>query len=316
MTLKQVTVFGGSGFVGRHLIKRLAKTGALIRVPTRQPDRAKFLRPMGNVGQITPLRVDIHSDDSLTEMIAGSDAVVNLIGILFEAGGQRFNDLQAALPGRIGAAATRAGVRHVTHVSAIGADPDSPAAYGRSKAAGEAALRAAYPGAVILRPSVVFGPEDDFFNRFATLARFSPSLPLIGEGETKLQPVYVGDLAAAIMAGLTRHDLAGRTFELGGPRVYSLKEIMELVLRYTGRDRLLVPLSFTFANLVARFTELLPKPPLTRDQVALLGVDNIVAEGADGLAALGVTPTSVEAIVPAYLDRFRKGGRFAPATTA
>ncbi|HUA56390.1 MAG TPA: complex I NDUFA9 subunit family protein [Candidatus Sulfotelmatobacter sp.] len=314
MTAQVVTVFGGSGFIGRTLIKRLAKTGAVIRVPVRNPERAKVLKPMGDVGQITPFRIDIRSDHEIAAAIAGSDAVVNLIGILYERGASRFALAHAEAPARMAAAAHHAGVDRFVHVSAIGADPGSPSAYARSKAAGEAAVRAALPDAVILRPSIVFGPEDDFFNRFAALAQLLPALPLIGGGHTRFQPVYVGDVADAIMVALNDPGTAGKTFELGGPRVYSFKALMELLLSEIQRRRLLVPLPFGLAALQALFLELLPVPPLTRDQVKLLAHDTVVGTGSLTLRDLGITPTAVEPILPTYLDRFRPGGRFAPAT--
>jgi uncharacterized protein YbjT (DUF2867 family) len=314
MAARVVTVFGGSGFIGRTLIKRLAKTGAVIRVPVRNPERAKVLKPMGDVGQITPFRIDIRSAHEIAAAVAGADVVVNLIGILYERGVSRFALAHAEAPGRMAAAAQHAGATRFVHVSAIGADPAAPAAYARSKAAGEAAVRAALPKAVILRPSIVFGPEDDFFNRFAALAQFVPALPLIGGGHTRFQPVYVGDVADAIMVALGDPATDGRTFELGGPRPYSFKALMELMLGEIHRRRLLVPLPFGLAALQAAVLELLPVPLLTRDQVKLLARDNVVGSGALTLRDLGIAPTALEAILPTYLDRFRPGGRFAPAT--
>ncbi|MEJ0072223.1 MAG: complex I NDUFA9 subunit family protein [Pseudomonadota bacterium] len=310
--MQVVTVFGGSGFIGRTLVKRLAKTGAVIRVPVRNAEQAKKLKPMGDVGQITPFRIDIASDAEIAAAVADADAVVNLIGILYESGANRFATVQGEAPGRIAGAAARAGIKHLVQVSAIGADPSAPAAYARSKAAGEAGVRAALPSAVILRPSIVFGPEDNFFNRFAALAQLMPALPLIGGGHTKFQPVYVGDVADAIMIALTDPATMGRTFELGGPTVYSFKALMELMLDEIQRRRLLVPLPFALAALQARLLELLPAPLLTRDQVALLRRDSVVSPGAETLRDLGLTPTALQAILPTYLDRFRAGGRFAP----
>ncbi len=314
-----VTVFGGSGFVGRTLIERLAKTGAVIRVPVRNPERAKILKPMGDVGQITPFGIDIGSDDAVAAAVAEADAVVNLIGILYERGASRFALVHGEAPGRMARAARQAGARRFVQVSAIGADPESPSAYARSKAAGEAAVRVALPSAVILRPSIVFGPEDDFFNRFAALAQLMPALPLIGGGHTRFQPVYVGDVADAIMVALDAASpnapaTDGRTYELGGPRTYSFKDLMALMLAEIHRRRLLIPLPFALASLQALILELLPVPPLTRDQVALLKRDNVVGAGALTLRDLGIAPTALEPILPTYLDRFRPGGRFAPAT--
>ncbi len=306
-----VTVFGGAGFIGRHLVRRLAARGATVRVATRSPETAGHLLPMGEVGQIVLARF-AGDEAGLAGLVAGADAVVNLVGILFERRAGDFDRVHGELPGRIGAAARAAGVARLVHLSAIGADPASPAHYARSKAAGEAALRAAFPAAVVLRPSIVFGPEDGFFNRFAQMARIAPALPLVGGGRTRFQPVYVGDVAEAILAGLDRPELAGRTFELGGPRVYTFAELLAYVLRVTGRRRLLLPLPFAVARLQARLLELLPTPPLTRDQVSLLERDNVVAPGAAGLAALGITPTPVEVIVPSYLRAFARSTPMVP----
>ena len=311
-----VTVFGGSGFIGRTLVKRLAKTGAVIRVPVRNPEHAKLLKPMGDVGQITPFRIDIGSDHEVAAAVAGADAVVNLIGILYERGGSRFDAVHGAAPGRIADAAASSGVRHLVHVSALGADPSSPSAYARSKAAGEAALRTALPEAVILRPGIVFGPEDNFFNRFAGLAQLVPALPLIGGGHTKFQPIYVGDVADAIMAALSDPAASGKTYELGGPTVYSFKQLMLLMLAEIQRHCLLVPIPFGLAMIKAAFLELLPVKLLTRDQVRLLKRDSVVGPGAAGLGELGIAPTALEAILPTYLDRFRPGGRFARPSPA
>jgi uncharacterized protein YbjT (DUF2867 family) len=310
MALKAVTVFGGSGFIGRHLIKRLAKTGAIITVATRRPEGAKFLKSMGDVGQIVPIAVDIFNDADIATAVAGADAVVNLIGILAEGGKQRFKTVQGDAPGRIARAAADAGVKHFVQVSAIGADAQSPSAYASSKATGEAGVREAFPKAVILRPSIVFGPEDQFFNRFAAMAQIAPALPLIGGGLTKFQPVYVGDVAEAIMAALLNGDAAGKTYELGGPRVYSFKELLELILSLIKRKRPLITLPWGLATLQASVLELLPGAPLTRDQVTLLKRDNVVQAGALTLADLSIPATAVELIVPSYLDRFRLGGRF------
>jgi uncharacterized protein YbjT (DUF2867 family) len=309
---RMATVFGGSGFIGRYVVKDLAASGWVVRAAVRRPAEALFLKPMGDVGQITPFRVDIGSDEAVQEAVNGADAVVNLIGILFESGRSRFDKVHGEAAGRIARAAQRAGSRRLVQISAIGADPASPAAYGRSKAAGEAAVLAAMPSAVILRPSIVFGPEDDFFNRFAALAQFLPILPLFGGGRTRFQPVYVGDVADAIMVALDDPATNGQVFELGGPRTYSFKELMTLMLAEIHRRRLLVPVPFALAAFNAMFLELLPTPPLTRDQLKMLQRDTVVSAGMPGLRDLGITPTAAEAILPTYLDRFRPGGRFAP----
>jgi NADH dehydrogenase len=247
---------------------------------------------------------DRMDDAQIATLVAGVTHVVSLVGILAERRAGDFVAVQGELPGRIGAASAAAGVRRVVHVSAIGADAGSPSLYARTKAQGEAALRAAFPSATILRPSIVFGPEDGFFNRFAAMARMAPALPLVGGGRNRFQPVYVGDVADAIMAGLTRPDVAGRTYELGGPRAYSMRELMTYMLGVIGRRRSLVTLPWSLASKLARLMELLPDPPLTRDQVELLKRDNVVAADAAGLAALGITPTPLEVVVPGYLRQY------------
>lgn len=331
MAIRRVTVFGGSGFIGRHLVRRLAARGDIVRVAVRDPAGAAFLKPMGDVGQIVLMKVDVHDDEAVKAAVEGADAVVNLVGILFERGRQNFMELQALAPGRMARAATAAGAKRFVHVSAIGADPASPSIYGRSKAAGEKAVRQEIPKATIVRPSVVFGPEDDFFNRFAALARFLPALPvfgasprlerfpeggaridLVGDGGVRFQPVYVGDVADAICHILDDPSTKGQLYELGGPRVYSFAELMRLVLSETGRKRCLVPLPLKIAEIKAAFLSLipLPKPLLTRDQVLLMAKDNVVAPDARGLAALGIAPTAVELILPTYMDIYRRGGRF------
>ena len=308
MAARLVTVFGGSGFLGRHVVRRLAQSGARVRVAVRDTEAAMFLKPMGDVGQVVPVQANVRNEPSVGRAVEGADSVINLVGILYESGPQRFASVHGEGAGRAARAAAEAGAERFVQVSAIGADPDSPAQYARSKAAGEAAVREACPGATIVRPSVVFGPEDGFFNRFAALARLLPVLPLIGGGRTRFQPVYVGDVAAALTRILDEPDTAGKTFELGGPRIYSLRQVMELVLREIDRKRVLLPLPFAVAMVQGLFFELLPVPPLTRDQVRLLMRDNVVSEGALTLADLGLEPTSVEAILPTYLGRYRRGG--------
>jgi uncharacterized protein YbjT (DUF2867 family) len=307
-----ITVFGGTGFIGRHLVRRLAARGARVLVTSRNPSRGGHLQPMGGVGQIVVERVDLRSEQALARALAGASGVVNLIGVLHETRHQRFDAVQGALPGRIAKVAAANGIERMVQLSAIGADPASRSAYARSKAEGERRVREALPSAAILRPSIVIGPEDSFFNRFAEMARWLPALPLIGGGKTRFQPVHVGDVADAIVAGLLHPDAAGQTYELGGPQVYSFAELMRYMLDVLGRRRLLVPLSFRMAELLGRFLELLPAPPLTRDQVELLKTDNVVAEGAKGLADLGIAPSPIELIVPEYLARYRAR----PARTA
>ncbi len=326
MQRRLVTVFGGSGFIGRYVVQRLARSGAVVRVAVRSPEQASFLRPMGNVGQVVPTAASIQDPDSITRAVAGADQVINLVGILYERGRRSFEAVHLRGPERLAAAATEAGVRDLVHVSALGAAVDSPSAYARSKALGEDAVLKGFPKAVILRPSVVFGPEDSFLNMFASMARFSPMLPvfgcppprvdprgeppldLYGDGGTKFQPVYVADVADAVIAALSTPAAAGRTYALGGPRVYSFKALMELVLRETERRRLVLPVPFWAGNLMAAVLEFLPKPLLTRDQLRLLRSDNVVPEGAAGLADLGVAATPLEAIAPEYLSLYRRGG--------
>ena len=303
-----VTIFGGSGFVGRHTVRALARAGYRIKVATRHPNRAFFLRPLGSVGQIDFVKCDVADADSVARALWGAQAVVNLTGILFQSG-QTFEEVQADGATNIAKAAAAAGVGALVHVSAIGADAESNSDYAVTKAEGEAGVREAFPRAVILRPSIIFGPEDGFFNKFAQMARFFPALPLIGGGRTRFQPVFVGDVAQAIVAGLSRQD--GRTYELGGPNTYSFKELLQLILRETGRKRALVPVPFSIAFLQAAFLQLLPTPLLTIDQVKLLKKDNVVSATASNLADLGITPTSVEAVIPSYLWRYRAKGEYA-----
>ncbi|MGQ0664238.1 MAG: complex I NDUFA9 subunit family protein [Pseudomonadota bacterium] len=308
-TDRRITVFGGSGFIGRYVVKRLAAQGWVVRVAVRDPVAASFLKPMGDVGQIVPMKANLTDPEAVAEAVKGAEAVVNLVGILYETRRQLFAELHGLAPARLARQAGAAGVRRFVQVSALGADAASPAAYARTKAAGEAGIRAAFPAATIVRPSIVFGPEDGFFNRFAAMARCLPALPLIGGGLTRFQPVYVGDVAEAITRLLADSGSAGRTYELGGPRVYTFKELMEIMLAEIGRKRFLVPLPFAVAQLQAAFFERLPVPPLTRDQIRLLKRDNVVTPGAPGLAELGIEPSALEAIIPTYLGRFRKGGR-------
>jgi len=305
-----VTVFGGSGFIGRYAVRQLARQGWRVNVAVRVAEGAKFLRTAGEVGQVTPLAVSVRDAKAVAAALAGAEAAVNLTGILYESGSQRFEAIHHQGAATIAAAAAQAGIARLVHVSAIGASPQSPAAYARSKAAGEAAVRAAFPAATILRPSVVFGPEDDFFNRFAAMALISPALPLIGGGRTRFQPVYVGDVAEAVCRALSDPATAGQTYELGGPSVYTFKELMELMLAQIHRRRCLVPLPFGLARLKATFLQMLPAPLLTVDQVRMLERDNVVTPGVPGLAELGIQPTALDAVLPTYLDRFRAGGRF------
>lgn len=305
-----VTVFGGSGFIGRYVVQRLARAGWQVRVAVRRPDEALYLKTAGDVGQVTPVAANIRDARSVAAAVAGADAVVNLVGILYESGRQKFDAVQAKGAGNVAAAAKAAGAERFIQISAIGANAGSRAAYAKSKAAGEQAVKAAFDGATILRPSIVFGPEDDFFNRFARLAMLSPALPLIGGGHTKFQPVYVADVAAAVEKALDDASTAGKTYELGGPRVYTFRDLMSLLLKEIGRCRALVPLPFALASLQATFLQLLPIPPLTVDQVRMLKTDNVVGAGALGFKELGIAPTTVESVLPTYLDKFRPLGYY------
>lgn len=307
---KKITVFGGSGFIGRNIVRELAQQGAWVTVGCRDVEGAKHLKVQGVVGQVTPVHVDVTKGDNIAAALEGADMAINLCGILFESGRNRFDAVQGTAPGVIAAEAAKAGVSKFVNVSAIGADANSASRYARSKAAGEAAVKSAFPTATILRPSVVFGPDDDFFNRFGAMAEAISVLPLIGGGTTKFQPVYVDDVARAAFAALTSDTAEGKTYELGGPTIYTLKEVMELVVAQTARKCRMVEIPFWLASLKATFLELLPTPPLTRDQVILLKSDNVVSEGAATLADLGIKPTACEAILPTYLDRFRPGGRY------
>ena len=308
-----VTVYGGSGFLGRHVVRALAKRNYLIRVAVRRPDLANHLQPLGRVGQIHAVQANLRHAPSVEAAARDAQVLVNLVGILFERGRQRFDSIQTFGAEQVALAANAHGARLV-HVSAIGADEHSPAHYARSKAAAERLVLSAQPSATIMRPSILFGPEDDFFNRFAALARMSPALPLIGGGHTRFQPVFVGDVATAIADAVNGKARAGTIYELGGPEVRTFKELMQYVLATIERKRLLVPLPFFVARLQAMMLQYLPSPLLTPDQVELLRVDNVVSEAAKAesrtLQGLGIAPEPIEAIVPSYLWRFRKTGQF------
>ncbi len=309
-----VTVFGGSGFVGRYVVQALARTGCRVRVAVRRPDLAGHLQPLGNVGQICAVQANLRYEDTIRRAVEGADAVINLVGILQQGGKQTFRTLQAVGAGMTARAAKEAGARGFVHISALGANRLSSSAYARTKAEGEDLVARAFPGAVILRPSIMFGPEDDFFNRFAAMSLISPAIPLLGGGRTRFQPVYVGDTAQAVIAGLDGRAKPGVVYELGGPRVYTFRELLDLVAQYTGRRRLYFPMPFWWAKLQAFFLQLLPNAPLTVDQVRLLQTDNVVsAEAIDEgrtLEALGVELHALETIVPGYLVRFRPKGEF------
>ncbi len=309
-----VTVFGGSGFLGRNVVRALARRDYRIRVAVRRPELAGHLQPLGKVGQIHAVQANLRYPASVTAAMRESHIAINLVGILAEGGAQTFDAVQGKGAETVAQAASAAGARMV-HVSAIGADANSASGYARAKAAGEAAVRAAIPAATILRPSVVFGPEDQFTNRFAALARISPALPLIGGGLTQMQPVYVGDVATAVADAVDGKAKAGATYELGGPEVLTMREIMQIILDTTDRNRMLVSLPFGMARLQSRFLQFAPGAmKLTPDQVTLLQSDNVVSDAAKSagltLEGLGITPDSMEAVVPQYLWRFRAAGQF------
>jgi uncharacterized protein YbjT (DUF2867 family) len=310
MEARQITIFGGSGFLGRYVVRALAKKGWRIKVATRRPNRAFFLRPMGQVGQIGFIKCDVADAGQIAHAMAGSQAVINLTGILFQRG-QTFDVVHVKGPEAIAREAARLGLRAMVHVSAIGADSESDSRYAESKAEGEKRVREAFPAATIMRPSLLFGPEDQFFNRFAEMARFLPALPLIGGGRTLFQPVFVSDVAAAIVTALDDPHAQAKTYELGGPTVYTFRQLMEIMLGVIDRKRLLVPLPFWIAFLKSIFLQLMPRPLLTPDQVKLLRHDNIVSPTAHTLKDLGITPTTVEAEIPAYLWRYRAKGEYA-----
>jgi NADH dehydrogenase len=317
---KLVTIFGASGFVGRYVVRALCKDGWRVRAAVRRPHLAHDLRVMGDVGQVEIVQANVRMKASVEAAVQGADTVIDLVGVLWSQGANSFQAIHVDAARDIAEAAARAGVRRLVHVSALGADAASPSAYARTKAEGEAAVRAAFPKATIVRPSVVFGPEDIFFNKFAGMAALSPILPLIGGGKTRFQPIYAGDVGAAVARILSLKD-AAPVYELGGGQVYSFKALMEIVLRETHRKRVLLPLPFEAAGLIGLVGDLqaavLPwTPVITTDQVKLLKADNVAEHGLPGLAALGVEPTGVEAVVPTYLWKYRKGGQFAQPEAA
>jgi uncharacterized protein YbjT (DUF2867 family) len=322
-TNRLVTVFGGSGFIGRHVVRALARRGWRVRVASRRPELAFHLQPLGGVGQIHAVQANLRHRESVRHAVRDAEAVVNLVALLQEAGPQTFDTVHVAGAEAIGEAARDAGITTVVHFSAIGADPAGTSAYARTKAAGETAIRAAAPETIVMRPSIVFGPEDRFFNRFAEMARFVPALPLIGGGTTRFQPVFVGDVAEAVALAVEGHATPATTYELGGPEIATFKQILEFILATIERKRWLVNVPFDFASKIGGATEtamkysfgLFPETfAITKDQVELLKSDNVVsgpaiAEGRS-LRGLGLDPRAYETIVPAYLYRYRKTGQF------
>lgn len=306
MQQKIITLVGGTGFLGRYIIPQLASSGYGLRVISRNPANAIHLKTSGEPGQVVLTYGNLSRPESLREQIKGSHAVINMVGILFEGRGQTFSALHAQGAEQLAKMAKMAGVKRFIHISALGVDKAATSKYARTKITGEKAVTAAFPGATILRPGVIFGPEDYFYNRFAAMAQYMPFLPLIGGGEMRFQPVYVRDVAQAVQAVLERDSSKGRIYELGGPEVFTLRQILQYVMRVTGREKMLLPISFPLATLMGLLYELTPFPMLTRDQVKLLHYDNLVDERAHSFRELGISPTAVQAIVPHYLQRFSK----------
>jgi NADH dehydrogenase len=315
-----VTVFGGSGFVGRHVVRALLKRGWRVRAAVRRPDLAGHLQPLGSVGWVQPVQANVRYRWSVDRAVEGADAVVNLIGILAESGRQRFDTVHVFGARAIAEATRKAGIGQLVHMSALGADPGSKSDYAKTKAAGEKAVLDTIPDATIFRPSIVFGPEDSFFNRFAGMAPFTPALPLIGGGHTRFQPVFVGDVARAFADAVEGGTKPGTVYELGGPEIRTFRECMELMLKEIDRKRLLVPLPWPVASLLASVLQFLPGKLLTPDQLRQLRTDNVVSETATReertFAGLGIDPTSLAANLPSYLVRFRPRGQFERKRTA
>lgn len=311
MSITQVTVFGGSGFIGRAIVRALAQEGLRVRVAVRRIELAESVKTAGEVGQVTVMRTNLRNAESVAAAIAGSQAVINAAGIPFQRGRQRYEAVHIAGARAIAEAATAAGVERLVHMSGIGADHrGSRNRYVRSKVDAEDAIVAGFPSATFLRPSVVFGPDDAMFNRLARIAAMAPFVPVVGSGLAKVQPVFVGDVGRAAAVVLARPETAKTVFELGGPNVYTYREIAALVLREIGRDKPILGVPAALMKIAGFFAEFLPVPPLTYDQVDLLTQDNVARPGAPGLAALGIQGTAAEAILPTYLDRFRAGGRY------
>ncbi len=311
-----ITVFGGSGFVGRNIVRELASRGYRVRVAVRHPNKAMFLEPMGTPGQIALMRADIKDEASVARVLDNADAAINLVGILYQSGKQSFQAIQLDGAERVARLAKAAGISRVIQMSAIGADPDGVSSYAKTKGAAERKVLEILPDSTVLRPSIVFGPEDDFFNRFAAMARIAPALPLPFGGTARFQPVHVDDVADAALACLKDPATAGRIYELGGPQILTFKECMQVMLKEIRRSRLLVPLPGPIARVIAFFAQLQPigQPALTLDQLRQLKLDNVVGQTGDGrigtLADLGITPTALEVILPTYLHQYRPRGQY------
>ena len=315
--MRQVTVFGGSGFVGRYIVRELAARGAIVRVAVRRPQNAEFLRIAGDVGQVVPVQANLRFPDSVAAAVAGSEAVVNATGVFFQRGKQTYQAVHVEGARQIAQASTAAGVQRLVHISGIGADDRGSAnSFVRSKAEAEAAITAGFPSAIILRPSVVFGPEDRFFNALGAALRLAPVLPVFGDGEARLQPVYACDVARATAAVLEQSEAPFAVYELGGPKIYTYREALALLFAQVGRRRPLLAVPVPMAKFGAFFAELLPVPPITRDQIDLMTRDNVVRPGAHGFSDLGIEPVAAEVILPSYMDRFRDHGRYSVTTPA
>jgi uncharacterized protein YbjT (DUF2867 family) len=310
--MKKAVVFGGTGFLGRYIVESLAKRGYKIVIPSRTPEKAMFLKPLGAVGQIVPVALNIHDEKAVQVLLRDADTVINLVGILYERGKNSFERIHHQFPKMLANVAAKTSVKNFVHLSAIGANAASPSSYAKSKAAGEEGVLAAFPRAVILRPSIVFGAEDGFFNLFGKLSLYTPVLPLIGGGKTKFQPVFVGDVASAVVAVLDAVAAQGQVFELGGAEIVTFKQLLQKVNEYTGRNRCLITLPFFAAKIQGKILQNIPciKPMLTVDQVRLLAVDNVVAKDARTLHDLQITPTAMDLILPTYMELYRKGGRW------
>ena len=309
-----VTIIGGSGFVGRHIVRALAKRGYRIRVACRRPDLAGHVQPLGTTGQVMPIQANVRYPASLAAACDGAYAVINLVGVLSSGGAQSFEALHVFGAEAAAKAAKTAKASVFIQLSALGADANSTSAYARSKANGEIRAKAAFPGTIVLRPSIVFGPEDNFFNQFAGMSRLAPALPLIGGGNTKFTPLFAGDLAEVVALLVDKGEATGKTYELGGPEVFTFRQLLQFTLDTIGRKRLLVPVPWFAAKLLGTVMGILPKAPLTADQVELLKTDNVVSEAASregrDLASFGIVGRSIQGIVPSYLYRFRKAGQF------
>lgn len=310
MAQKLVTIFGGSGFVGTALVEHLAKAGHRIRVAVRRPNSAMHVKPLGDVGQIQVVQANIRNAESVHAAIRGADAVVNLVGILHESGPQKFMGVQAQGAETIARLCADLGVKTLVHMSALGADEESPAVYGQSKALGEQGVTQNFPSATILRPSVIFGPSDGLFNKFAQAISTFPIMPVFS-GDTKFQPIYVGDVVEVIIKALKGGDMKGKIYELGGVDTYTLRDLMKLTAKETLRSPLFVEVPAFVAPINVFFLGLLPNPPITLDQLRMLQTDNVVGEGSHGLSDLGITPTRVDTILPTYLHQYRPKGQFA-----